>query len=186
MVTKFNVDRFGGYTFRGPENKKYTFLIFEVILFLAIVGFISLGGIGDITSFFETILILILILGGVGYIYYRWMKKTGGFRSDAYVFKIPNDRIESKQMDKHHVIYADNIKKIKYERDVGGTGSRVLIWPKDYSRLIVDGIDAEPEVIERMSKQKVPLVLYPPALSREERKRLKEAIEEFKRRHGIE
>jgi len=186
MVTEFNISEFDGVAFSGPENRRYTFLIFEVILFLSIVGFISLGGIGDIILFFETISILILILGSVGYIYYWWMRKTGGFRSDAYIFKILNDRIESKQMDKHHVIYADNIKKIKYERDVGGTGSRVLIWPKDYDRLIEDGIDAKPEVIERMKKSKTALVLHPPALNRAERKRLKEAIEEFKRRNGIE
>ena len=144
----------------------------------------SQGGFSGITVFLEGIIILIFLFVSVGYIYYKWMKKTGGFNPEAHVFKIMEDRIESKQMEKHHVIYADNIKRIKYERDVGGTGSRVLIWPKDYDRL--DGIDAEPEVIERIKKGRMALVLYPPALSREDKRRLREAIEEFKRKHGIE
>ena len=180
MVKEFNISGFDGDAFSGPENKRYTFLIFEVILFLAIVGFISLGGIGDIILFFETILILILILGSVGYIYYWWMRKTGGFRSDAYIFKILSDRIESKQKDKHHVIYADNIIRMKYERDVGGTGSRVLIWPKDYDKLVENGFKFGKGVLEYYKKHGTPVVLYPPALSRKERKRLKEAIEELK------
>ncbi len=174
-----------GYIFKGPENKKSTFLIVEASLFLTILIFWYVSGVGDIALFLEGAIFLLAILCLVGYIYYKWTKKTGGFRSDAHIFKITDDRIESKQMDKHHVIYADNIIRMKYERDVGGTGSRVLIWPKDYDRLIKDGIDAEQEVIERMKKNKAALVLYPPALSRKERKRLKEAIEEFKRINRI-
>lgn len=63
---------------------------------------------------------------------------------------------------------------------------KIKIWPKDYDKLPECGFKFGKGVMEYYKKHELPVVLYPPALSRTERKRLKEAMEDFKRRNGIE
>ena len=117
------------------------------------------------------------------------MKKAGGWRNDAYIFKISDSGVESiKNFDVNYHVKVDvnNIRKIKYDRDVGSTGTRILIWPKDYNKLKEGGFKFDDKVLEYYKKHRLPVILFPPAMSRTERKRLKEAIKEFKRINDIE
>ena len=171
--------------FKGPYNKKYSYLVVVIILTLIFI-FIPIMYMESLLWKIITILTIVLMGFGVCLLYYIVSFKRGTFNPDAHVFKIMEDRIESKQMDRYYVIYADNIKKMKYMRDFGGTGSKIKIWPKDYDILTESGFEFKDYVLEYYKKHGTPVILYPPALSREDKRRLREAIEEFKKKHGIE
>jgi len=177
--------------FKGPKHYFRTFFLFMIVLFLFIsVGFLYTSfntNTFEIGMFVIFEFILIFIYVGLVLLVYKIEKKEGIYELDAYRLIIGDNYIESKELNVHKRVEANNIKKIKFERTVGGTGSRIFIWPKDYGILRENGFELNKQWSdEYRKKHNIAVIIYPPSLKREERKRLKEAIEEFKKRHGIE
>jgi len=166
--------------FCGPAGKPFNFLIFLIGVFGAVIIFMWPPA--DIYLFLMASFIIGIILFGTWCLYYFVMKKAGGWRSDAYIFKISNSGVESIKnfyVNYHIKVSVNNIRKIKYERDIGGTGTRILIWPKYYEKLKECGFKFDDKVLEYYKKHRLPVILFPPAMSRAERKRLKGATYVF-------
>ena len=183
--------------FSGPHIRHYaigSFFIVYILLIVIMVFFTNpFGFFGwyktPFTDFFVIFAILSLMAIGVWTLQYVIGKKGGLYDSNSIQLIISNNKITSIITDsrKRHVrvVFTDNIKKMQYVRDFGGTGHKIKIWPKDYDILAESGFEFGEGVLEYYKRHNIPVVLIPPALSREGRKRLKEAIEEFKRRNGI-
>ncbi len=176
--------------FQGPEHHFMSFLVFFMLLFLMIsIGF-SYSSI--VTHTFSVLSVVIFeialcfIFSIIILITYRLEKKEGAYDNSAYVLKINKQYIESIEIKKYKKIHTSNILHLKFKRMLGGTGLKILIWPKNYDILKEYGFEFDDRVLEYYKKHKLPVILFPPALSRKERKKLKEDIEEFKRINGID
>lgn len=184
--------------FSGPHIRHYavvSFFIVYVILIVILAFFMNPFGFfrwskTSFSDFFIISMIVGLMTLGVWSLQYVIGKKGGLYDSKSIQLIISNSKITSiiTESGKRHVrvVFAENIKKMRYVRDLGGTGHKIKIWPKDYDILAKNGFEFGKGVLEYYKKHKTPVILFPPALSRKERKRLKEAIEEFKKRNGIE
>ena len=174
------------YECAGPHNKKYPLLVYFIFVFSLLSLFVIL-----IERSIFWMVIDILTLGTLSFVIWVVVfvisNKMGLYNRDAHIFKIYDNKIVSKELHNIKIVQSQNIRKMKYERDIGRTGSRILIWPNDYEVLREYGFNLNPRYTTEWRKEhNIAVILYPPAMSRAERKRLKEAIEEFKRINGIE
>ena len=174
--------------FIGPRDKQYGIpsMLFIYLILIILSFFIS----DTFNNFLALIIVLSIIEISVWYLYYTVGRAQGYFNEDSYTLLLDSKKIMSRisERNKNHIkiVYGNNIKKMRYLRDFGGTGSRIKIWPKDYDILAESGFEFGKGVLEHYKKHGTPVVLFPPWLPTSERKRLKEAIEEFKRKNGIE
>ncbi len=170
--------------FKGSEHRFRNFLFFIIMIFLFItLGFVY-SSMDTNTFSINMFIIFEMVLGcflcGITVLVYKVEKRSGSYNYDSYQLIIGYNFISSKKLNQHKKIYAENMKRIKLGRCVGGTGTKIKIWPKDYDKLVENGFKFGEGVLEYYKKHGTPVVLYPPALSRKERKRLRAAIEELK------
>ena len=174
--------------FIGPRDKKYGIpsMLFIYLILIILSSFIS----DTFNNFLALIIVLSIIEISVWYLYYTVGRVQGYFNEDSYTLGLDSKKIMSRitERNKNHIkiVYANNIKKMQYVRELGGTGSKIKIWPKDYDILAESGVDFGKGVLEYYKKHGTPVILFPPWLPHSERKKLKEAIEEFKKKNGIE
>ena len=184
--------------FKGPDV--YFFAIpgfFFIFVFISIVDLFLINPFDlwgpyayPLSSFLYSELFVALFMFIVWCIQYFVGKKGGVYENDAILLIFNNDKIQSiidtYGKKRHRIVYSNNIEKMKYNRYLGATRHKIKIWPKNYDILAESGFEFGEGVLEYYKKHGTPVILYPPAVSRKERKRLKNAIEEFKKENGIE
>ena len=148
-----------------------------MIVTIAILNYISpVGGWIDIL---ETIGIILLVVTLIEVGVYILLKRKGYYKPDRYEIAVEDDKIFMK-INKMVILSGDNIERIEIKRNT------LIVKPKSYDYFIENSDGMERHNYYYAQEHNMPITLPLPALSRKERKRLKEVIEEFKRRNGIE
>jgi len=106
-------------------------------------------------------------------------KREGYYDPEAYEIDICDGKIRVRNRDKVWEINGDNIKKLKIN------GRMLMVWPRDYYPFINSSDGLERHNYYGAMEKSLPLLFRLPVLKRNERVRLNEAIEEFKRINGI-
>ncbi len=153
-------------------------MIVALIMIVIIIILNYISPIGGLIDTLETIGIVLLVIALIEIGIYILLKKKGYYKPDRYEVAVEDDKIFVK-VNKMVTLSGDNIEHIEIKRNV------LIVKPKSYDYFIENSDGMERHNYYYAQEHNMPITLPLPALSRAERKRLKEAIEEFKRRNGI-
>ena len=183
--------------FKGPKAYFFSIPLFLIIfIFVTFVNLLLTNPFGlwgenayQLHTFLEIELFSSLFAFVIWCIQYFVGKKEGNYEIDAMQLIFNDDKIEYiikiYGKTRHWIIYVNNIERIRYKREISSTKLKIKIWPKNYDVLAKSGFEFSKSVLKYYKKHGTPVIFFSPSLSRAERKRLKEAIEEFKRKNGI-
>ena len=184
--------------FKGPKAYFFSIPLFLIIfIFISFVNLLLTNPFGlwgenvyQLHTFLEIEIFSALFAFVIWCIQYFVGKKEGMYETDAMQLIINNEKIEyilkTYGNFRRWIVYSSNIKRIKYKDCFYGIKAKIKIWPKDYDILPERGFEFGKGVLEYYKKHGTPVILFPPWLPHSERKKLKEAIEEFKKKNGIE
>ena len=162
----------------SPRTEFLDGMIVALIMIVIIIILNYISPIGGLIDTLETIGIVLLVIALIEIGIYILLKKKGYYKPDRYEVAVEDDKIFVK-VNKMVTLSGDNIEHIEIKRNV------LIVKPKSYDYFIENSDGMERHNYYYAQEHNMPITLPLPALSRAERKRLKEAIEEFKRRNGI-
>ncbi len=171
--------------YKGPhttvKEEVYLSLFIFIILFFTNIALFFLSDTNYVVyEVIKETFVIFIISGFIGIVIYLILNKSGYYDPDAYEIVIGEKKIRIRNRDKLTEIDGGNINKLEIK------GRLLIVWPKDYNYFIESSDGIERHNYYAAMEKKLPLQFRLPALSRKDRKRLKEAIEEFKRMNGIE
>ncbi len=170
--------------YKGPratvKEEVYLSSFIFLVLFITNILLSLLSGTNyTICEIMKSSFLIFIISGFIGLVIYIILNKSGYYDPDAYEIVIGEDRIRIRNRNKITEIDRENINRLEIK------GRVLKVWPKDYYYFIdrSDGMERHNYYVAM--ENKLPLQFLLPALNRRDKKRLKEAIEEFKRINGI-
>ncbi len=169
------------YEFKGPRMKKREIgrMLFIIFIFFELFIVVFMQDFSSVSFIVGQVVVIVLLLL-VYYMAITLLRNSEDIKSDAYTLRLYDDKIQIISPSKNIIIYGKDIEKMKVWNGV------IYFRFKEFKKY-ADYYELNEKQIATMQKKRSYWVGNNiPAISSDERKMLKQAIEEFKRKNGIE